>query len=132
MTVFAYASAALFALLGMMHLVYTLRDFGPRPRSFVPQDRALLDAMRQTRTALAPDGRDYWSGILGFHLSHSIGVLLLAVLIIVATGYQIGWLKAGLMIVAAIYAAISARCWFRVPTAGILLAALLMGLGWSV
>jgi hypothetical protein len=132
MTMFAHVAAALFAILGMMHLVYTLIDFGPRPRSFVPQDRMLLEAMRRTRTALAPDGRDYWSGILGFHLSHSIGLLLLAVLITVATGYQIGWLKVGLIVVAAIYAVISARCWFRVPTVGILLAAVLMGIGWSV
>jgi hypothetical protein len=131
MTMFVYAAAAIFAFLGIMHLVYTLRDFGPRPRSFVPHDRALFHAMRQTRTALAPDGRDYWSGILGLHLSHSIGVLLLAVSITVATTHQIGWLKAGLMVVAAIYAAISVRCWFRVPTVGILLATLLMGLGWS-
>lgn len=130
MTVFAYCAAVLFALLGTMHLLYTLRDFGPRPRAFVPLDSKLLDAMRQTRTALAPDGRDYWSGVLGFHLSHSIGVLLLAVLIAVATAHQIGWLKAGLMIVAAIYVAISVRCWFRVPTAGILLATFFMGLGW--
>lgn len=130
MTMLAYGAATLFALLGTVHLVYTLRDFGPRPRNFVRQDTMLLDAMRQTKTALAPDGGAYWSGILGFHLSHSIGVLLLALLISVATAHPIGWLKAGLIIVAAIYAAISARCWFRVATIAILLAASLMGNGW--
>lgn len=46
MTMFAHGAATLFALLGTVHLVYTLRDFGPRPRTFIPQDKTLLDAMR--------------------------------------------------------------------------------------
>ena len=29
--------------------------------------------MPQTQTAIVPQGRDYWSGVLGFNLSHSRG-----------------------------------------------------------
>jgi hypothetical protein len=130
MTNLALAASAIFALLGLVHLSLTLRDFGPRPRYFQPSDATLLDAMRQARTALAPDGRDYWSGVLGFNLSHSLGVLQFALLISLATLFEITWLKPVLVIVGAAYAAISFRCWFPIPTASILLATALMITGW--
>jgi hypothetical protein len=130
MPVLAYAAAVIMALLGVLHLVYTLYDFGPKPLYFRPSDASVLEAMRVTRTNLAPDGRDYWSGVLGFNLSHSIGVLLFALLISVATQYGIGWLKPVLVAVGIIYAAISYRCWFNIPTTGIGLATVLLIVGW--
>jgi hypothetical protein len=98
-------SAGVFAVLGTLHLVYTLHDFGERPRYFRPADRSLLPAMRKTTTAIGPTGRDYWSGILGFNLSHSIGVLLFALLIVVTAQYQISWLKPILALVGGAFAA---------------------------
>jgi hypothetical protein len=115
MNLLAMMSAGIFAVLGALHLVYTLHDFGERPRYFRPKDSSLLPAMRQTHMALAPRGRDYWSGILGFNLSHSIGVLLFALFIVVADQYRIMWLKPILVAVGAILAAIACRCWFRIP-----------------
>ena len=47
MNLLAMASAAVFAVLGILHLVYTIHDFGERPRYFRPRDNALLPAMRQ-------------------------------------------------------------------------------------
>ena len=126
----AFAAAAIMAVLGLLHLAYTLHDFGTRPRYFSPKNAALLDAMRETRTALAPEGRDYWSGILGFNLSHSIGVLLFALLITLATAYQILWLQPALVVVGGLYVTISFRCWFRVPTISALVATGLMIAGW--
>jgi len=125
-------SAAVFAVLGSLHLVYTLRDFGERPRYFRPADRSLLPAMRKTTTAIGPNGRDYWSGVLGFNLSHSIGVLLFALFIVVTAQYQISWLKPILALVGAAFAAISWRCWFRVPMLGSLIGTALMVAGWVV
>src|SRR5262249_61460511 len=81
-------SAAVFAVLGSLHLVYTLRDFGERPRYFRPADRSLLPAMRKQ--------------------------------------YQISWLKPILALVGAAFAAISWRCWFRVPMLGSLIGTALM------
>jgi hypothetical protein len=130
MPVLAYAAAVIMALLGVLHLVYTLYDFGPKPRYFRPSDASVLEAMRVTRTNLAPDGRDYWSGVLGFNLSHSVGVLLFALLISVATQYGVGWLKPALVAVGIIYTAISYRCWFSIPTTGIGLATVLLIVGW--
>jgi hypothetical protein len=128
----AYAAAAIMALLGAMHLAYTLHDFGSRPRYFNPKDKSLLQAMQLTHTALAPNGRDYWSGILGFHLSHSIGALLFALLIAVATLHSIAWLKPLLVGVGCLYVIISYRCWFNIPTGGIALVTVLMAAGWWV
>jgi len=118
------------ALLGFLHLGYTVHDFGARPRYFRPQNGAVLVEMRQTKIGLAPNGRDYWSGILGFHLSHSLGVLLFALLICLASTYGITWLKPLLVGVGATYASISYRCWFHIPTIGVSLATVLLIVGW--
>ena len=125
-------SAGIFAVLGALHLVYTLHDFGERPRYFRPADRALLAAMRKTHTAIAPAGRDYWSGILGFNLSHSVGLLLFALLIVVAAQYQIAWLKPILTAVGAAFAAIAWRCWFHIPMLGSLIGTALMMAAWAL
>ena len=130
MNLLAIASAAVFALLGVLHLVYTLHDFGERPRYFRPRDETLLPAMRQTTTAIARGGRDYWSGILGFNLSHSIGVLLFALLIVLTTQYGIGWLKPVLVVIGLAFAGIAWRCWFRIPMWGCLIGTALMVTAW--
>ena len=125
-------SAGIFAILGMLHLVYTLHDFGERPRYFRPMDRSLLEVMRKTNMAIAPAGRDYWSGILGFNLSHSIGVLLFALFIVATAQYQILWLKPILALVGGAFAAISWRCWFHIPMLGSLIGTALMIAAWVV
>ena len=130
MNVLAMMSAGVFAILGTLHLVYTLRDFGEKPRYFRPVDRSLLPAMRQTFMAIAPGGRDYWSGILGFNLSHSVGVLLFALLIVVTAQYRIIWLEPILVAVGGMFAAIAWRCWFRIPMLGCLVGTALMIAGW--
>lgn len=119
MTWFAYLGATIFGLLSLRHLSYVLQDFGTHPRYFSPSDATLVDAMRRSRTALAPNGRDYWSGILGFHLSQCLGIMLFVLLVVVATQYNIGWLKPVLVAVGGLYAVISWRCWFAIPTIGI-------------
>jgi hypothetical protein len=131
MNYLALAAAGIFTALGLLHLVYTLQDFGAKPRYFRPRDAALLPAMRATQMGIAPGGRDYWSGILGFNLSHSIGVLLLALLIAVATLYEITWLEPVLVAVGIALAGIAWRCWFRVPMWGCLIGTALMIVGWA-
>ena len=126
MNVLAILSAAVFAILGVLHLVYTLHDFGERPRYFRLRDSSLLPAMRQTTMAITPGGRDYWSGILGFNLSHSFGILL----IVLAAQYQVAWLKPLLVAVGFAFAGIAWCCWFRIPMSGSLIATALMIAAW--
>jgi hypothetical protein len=130
--VLPFAAAAVLAVLGVIHLTYTLHEFLGRPKYFRPIDKSVLASMRTTTTAIAPDGRDYWSGVLGFHLSHSIGVLLFSLLVVVSTSHDIGWLKPVLSLTGVAYAAISMRCWFRIPTIGVMLATMMITLGWLV
>jgi hypothetical protein len=130
MNLLAIASATVFAVLGALHLIYTLHDFGERPRYFRPRDATLLPAMRQTTTSIARGGRDYWSGILGFNLSHSIGILLFALLIVLAAQYKIVWLEPLLSALGLVFAVIAWRCWFRIPMWGSLLGTGLMIAAW--
>lgn len=132
MTVMVWLSVAIFGGLGVMHLAYTLRDFGPHPRHFRPTEMDLLARLRSTRTAIAPHGRDYWSGILGFHLSHSTGLLLFALLIAVTNSHSISWLKPLLIIVGVSYVAIAWRCWFQAPMMCSATATALMAVGWML
>lgn len=130
MTSFAYGAALIYAVLGGLHGLYTLRDIGGRPRYFRPKDKAVLEAMRATTTAIAPRGRDYWSGIMGFHLSHSLGVLLFALLIVVLVQYQIGWLMPVLAGVGALFTVIAWRFWFHIPMIGSAIGTVLIVLAW--
>jgi len=132
MNFLAVMSGGIYAILGVLHLIYTLHDFGGRPRYFRPVDRSLLAAMRNTNTAIAPTGRDYWSGILGFNLSHSIGVLLFALLILVTAQYQISWLKPILVLVGLAFTVIAWRCWFNTPMLGCLIGTAPMTAAWVV
>lgn len=129
---FFAASALIFGVLGGLHLIYTLRDWTGEPRYFRPSDTALLSAMRETRTAIAPDGRDYWSGILGFHVSHSIGVVLFALLIWISSDVDLPWLAPVLILVGATYVYIAWRCWFSIPMYGALMGTVLMIIGYGI
>lgn len=128
---FAYAAALTYAVLGGLHGLYALRDFAGKPRYFRPGDGELLDAMRATTTALAPRGRDYWSGIMGFHFSHSIGVLLFALLIVISAQYAIGWLMPVLAGIGALFTIIAWRCWFHIPMIGSLIGTMLIVAAWA-
>lgn len=127
---FAYAAALIYAVLGGLHAIYTLRDIGGKPRYFRPKDGAVLEAMRATTTAIAPRGRDYWSGIMGFHLSHSLGVLLFALLIVLSVQYQIGWMMPVLAGIGALFTVIAWRCWFNIPMIGSAIGTALITLAW--
>jgi hypothetical protein len=128
--ILALGAAAIIAFLGLMHLGYTLHDVIRTPKFFRPLDTILLSSMRNTKTALAPNGADYWSGVLGFHLSHCIGVLMFALMISVAALYSIVWMQSVLIVVGFSYVTISYKCWFHIPTICIGLATVLMVVGW--
>ena len=130
MSLSALAAALIFAILGSLHAIYTLYDIVRQPRYFRPKDRTLIEAMQATKMALAPQGRDFWSALLGFHLSHSIGILLFALLILIADVYAIRWLMPVLAAVGALLTLIAWRCWFHVPMLGCLAGTVLIGMAW--
>lgn len=123
-------SAAIYGLLGLVHAAYTFHDIWRRPRYFRPRDHELAAALRDTTVALAPGGHSFWTASLGFHLSHSIGVLLFALLILISGSTGTGWLLPLLIVISMIYALIAWRFWFHIPLMGCLLAtaSLIVGL----
>jgi hypothetical protein len=130
MSMLAFAAAAIYFVLGSLHLAYTLHDMFLRPRYFRPLDSTLIEPMRNTHVALARNGRDFWTAMLGFHFSHSLGILLFVLLIAIATLQPIAWLKPLLVLVSALYSLIAWRCWFAIPMWGAIGATLLMFAGW--
>ena len=125
-------SAAILAVLGLIHLVYTVRDAFGTPRYFAPVDRSLLGSMRETKIALAPNGHDFWDALIGFHFSHSIGVLLLAGMIVLETVHPTGWMRPILCAVAAVYTLIAWRYWFHIPLIGVAVATVAMTVAWTL
>lgn len=123
-------SAAIYGLLGLVHAAYTFHDIWRRPRYFRPRDHELVAALRDTTVALAPGGHSFWTASLGFHLSHSIGVLLFALLILISGSTGTGWLLPLLIVISMIYSLIAWRFWFHIPLMGCLLAtaSLIVGL----
>lgn len=126
-----FLAAGILATLAVLHLAYAIHDIVAEPRYFSPRDQSLLAPMRATRNALTPTGRDYWSALLGFHLSHSIGVLLFALLIVLATLHEIDWLKVGLICLGGVFTWIAWRFWFHIPLYGCAAATVLMLAGWT-
>jgi hypothetical protein len=124
------AAAAILSILGVLHLTYTVRDIVSRPRYFVPRDPAVLDAMRGTQAALAPNGHDFWSVLLGIHLTHSIGLLLFALLIVLTVVTPLPALKPLMIGVGLILTFIAWKFFFHIPLIGVALATALMIVGW--
>jgi hypothetical protein len=128
--ILVYIGAGLFGLLGSLHLLYTARDITGKPRYFRPSNKDLLPDLKNTKTALARHGRSYWAGLMGFHLSHSMALLMFCLLIVTAQSEAILWLRPVLVAIGGAYAIIAWRCWFSIPMIGALIGTGLILLGW--
>ncbi len=128
------AAGGIFVLLGGLHAVYTLAD-ERRPRRIVPTDPAVREAMIGTGVRLAGHDTTMWRAWVGFNLSHALGAVLFGALVmLLGLSWQeptpprfILLLPLGVTL---IYLALSIRYWFRIPTAGIVLAAACIAVAW--
>jgi hypothetical protein len=109
-----------FGLLGIAHLTLTLADLS-RPRSFVPTDASVIPVLEQTSvvmTANAPGGRSMWQTWLGANLTHSIGLLgfaSLVLMIAVQGGDSLSALPAlapVIVVIGLAYTVAALRFWF--------------------
>lgn len=126
---FGIAGGIILGVLGTLHLIYTLRDLTGRPRFFAPRDVEMLEAMQRTTAGIAPKGRDYWQALLGFHISHSLAVLMAAGIVIGASVSGPVWLGFTGLAVTLIYAFLSWRFWFAIPMWGCVMSAVLQIIG---
>ena len=125
--------AAIFFILGSLHLIYSFFDLKD-PKRFAPADPSVLSAMQETTIRMRKDAKNLWLSSLGFHFSHSIGVLFYAcVVIYVAAIYPAMLLDpvvAAVMIgVGAAYVLLAHFFWFIIPFVGSLLGTALIAAG---
>jgi fatty acid desaturase len=121
-------AGAIILLMGTAHLVLTLRDVW-KPTSFTPTEDAVRLAMQGAR--LRFNRRiNLWESWLGFHISHSIGVMMFgAALLFVAQAHFDAFLQslagqAAAVLIAVAYLVVAIRFWFWGPVLGISVALL--------
>jgi hypothetical protein len=127
-------AGAIYALLGLLHAVYTLADIRS-PRRIVPDDPAVIAAMQGSKIRITRGESTVWQGWIGFNLSHSLGALLFAAsCFIVAAGLGrfafSPWVLLALASVSAVYLLLAAQYWFRIPILGTAMATACLGGAW--
>ena len=115
-------AGAIYVLLGGLHALYTWLDIG-KPRRIVPDDPAVIAAMRNSKIRLTRGATTMWQGWVGFNFSHSLGALIFgAVCLLVAASPGAlpipQWLLPALALLSAFYLLLALRYWFRIPVLG--------------
>ncbi|MBK9571974.1 MAG: hypothetical protein IPO43_04205 [Rhodoferax sp.] len=106
---------SVFILLGIGHAALMLFT-----SKFEPRSAALLAQLKANSTGMTKTG-NMWNGIKGFHLSHSLGMVIYGGFYIVLALENTHYLKSstalnvGLLVVPAIYIVLAHRFWFSVP-----------------
>ena len=130
------AGAVPYLLLGTLHAYHTPQRPTDR-RGLSPADPDLSQAMTRTRMLLTPH-TDLWLAWVGFNLSHSLGVVLfgLAVLLIGRSSSSFDSQAAVFLpfavAVSGAYVALAVRYWFRIPLAGCLLSFACFVAAWAL
>lgn len=137
----ALVGASIFLLLGVAHAVFTLQST-PERGPMMPTDPTVADAMQVTGgLGLAPDIRTtLYRAWIGFNLSHSLGVLTLAAILLVRTGTDFGaavddvWFLALSAVVPLAYLVLAIKFWFDKPRNAIAVATVLIwaSIGWEL
>ena len=125
---------SLFAILGLVHAVYTLADIW-RPRRLVPDDPAVIAAMSSSGLRLARGGTTMWRAWVGFNFSHSLGIAMFGVgcLVVGLSLQSLALPKAALLVpvaIGVIYFLLAIRYWFRAPAIGVAAGTLCLVIGW--
>lgn len=106
---------SVFVILGVGHAALMLFS-----TKFEPRDAGLLAQLKSSKPGLSKTG-NLWSGIKGFHLSHSLGLVLFGAFYTTLALENPGYLQSsavlnlGLLLVPALYIYLSHRFWFSVP-----------------
>ena len=124
----------IFALLGLLHAVYTFLDIR-HPRRLVPRDPAVSQAMANSPLRISGTETTVWKAWVGFNFSHGLGAVVFGVLcscIAAALGTVAvpAWALFLLTLIALTYVGLSVRYWFRIPSMGTGLAAAFIAAAW--
>jgi hypothetical protein len=121
-------SAAIFMLLGLIHLVYTFNGV-----KLLPRDRDLRARMQEVSPVITRE-TTMWKAWVGFNASHSYSLILFGAVygyLAVAHGeflFQSVFLLALGLILLFGYVFLAKRYFFRIPLFGVLLATVLYAL----
>ncbi len=124
----------MFLLLGILHVWHTPQrpDDGKR---LAPADPGVADSMARSRLLLTR-GTDVWRAWVGFNLSHSLGLFLLALTVVLA-GRTAGSFEYNAevfiplaIVVSLAYLGLSLHYWFRAPSILVGVATFLFSLAW--
>lgn len=127
------AGAVCFFVLGSLHLRLTVMDM-KSPRAFIPAKRELLDELQNTRINLRKDVKNFWLSYLGFHFSHSAGILFYSLVVMYCALVRPDVLsdmtvRMGLVGFGAAYVLMARAFWFVIPLVGSLLGVSLIAIG---
>lgn len=118
---FLAASAAIFLVLGTIHLVYTFAS-----NKFSPRDAALEARLREVSPVISRE-TSMWNAWIGFNASHSYGAMLYGLVYGYLAIFRFDVLRAMPFVLAvgfaflAGFAIVAVRYWFSIPRNGILL-----------
>ena len=136
MTALVVSGAIVFLLLGVGHAILMLQST-PTKGAFAASEPDVQAAMQaRTGLGLAPDlDTTLWRAWVGFNLSHALGVVVIAAVVLFHAGDDLGaaadrpWFLALAIGVPTIYLVLSVRYWFAAPTRGIALGWILLTIG---
>ena len=123
-TILLTFGGAIFGLLGALHAVYTLLDLR-NPRRLVPVDPLVAQAMANSALRLSRGGTNMWRAWIGFNFSHSLGVLLVGTLAVLAgsraKALPVGIIIPAVTLISCIYLVLALLYWFRAPAIAVAL-----------
>jgi len=130
------AGGLVMLLLGTVHVVLTPQHPGER-KGLSPVEPAVADSMARARVRLS-DRMDLWRAWVGFNLSHSLGVSLLGLTVLLvgrtqaSFGYNAAVFVPLALVVSLAYLVLSIVYWFRGPVIGVGLASALFACAWTL
>lgn len=132
----ASAGGFIFFVLGALHLRMTVADM-KEPKRFVPAKRELLRELQETRIALRKDIKNFWLSYLGFHFSHSAGLMFYGLTVIYCALVRPDilsdiYVRIGLVVFGASYVLMARAFWFIIPLAGSVAGVTLIAVGMAV
>jgi hypothetical protein len=113
--------AAIFGLLGFIHLIYTLFT-----EKFHPHNSDIIAAMKSSTTNITKE-TTVWRAWVGFNASHSLGAILFAAIYIPLGFSHIqfivnnSWFAVLPSIIGISYLILAKNYWFKIPFFGILI-----------
>ncbi len=130
------AGAFIFFALGALHFRMSVADLKD-PKRFIPAKRGLLEELQNTRMNFREDLKDFWRTSLGFHFSHSIGVMFYALVVaycaLARPDILVDFMaRIAIVVFGASYVLMARAFWFIIPFIGALIGVSLIAVGMAM